>query len=178
MHHLGDDVLVRLEDAMTEGLQRRSDDAETSPGRGRRPVVVVGVDGSPASRCAALAAGSSARALGGSVVAVHVPTLSPWQSIAASLGAAQALAETRELTCRQIEAELATLFDLVDVPWRFVVGHGAVDASLTSVAAELHAAVVVVGTPRRTLRARLAHLVVPNVPRMLLRSGTDRILIA
>ena len=109
---------------------------------------------------------------------MHVPTLSPWQSIAASLGAAQALAETRELTCRQIEAELATLFDLVDVPWRFVVGHGAVDASLTRIAAELHAAVVVVGTPRRTLWARLAHIVVPNVPRMLLRSGTDRILIA
>ena len=61
---------------MTEGLQRHSDEAETWPDRGRRPVVVVGVDGSPASRCAALAAGSSARALGGTVVAVHVPTLS------------------------------------------------------------------------------------------------------
>jgi len=178
MHHLGDDVLVRLEDAMTEGLQRRSDESRTWPERGRRPVVVVGVDGSPASRCAALTAGSSARALGGSVVAVHVPTLSPLQSIAASLGAAQALAETREETCRQIEAELASLFDLVDVPWRFVVGHGAVEVSLTRIAAELHAAVLVVGTPRRTLRARAAHLVVPNVPRMLLRSGADRILIA
>jgi len=64
------------------------------------------------------------------------------------------------------------------VPWRFVVGHGAVDAMLTGIAAELHAAVVVVGTPRRTLGARLAHLVVPNVPRLLLRSGTNRILIA
>jgi nucleotide-binding universal stress UspA family protein len=178
MHHLGDDVLVRLEDSMTEGLQRRGDEARTGPGRGQRPVVVVGVDGSPASRCAALAAGSSARALGGVVVAVHVPTFSPWQSIAASLGAAQALAETRELTCRQMEAELATLFDLVDVPWRFVVRPGAVDASLSRTAAELHAAVVVVGTPRRTVRARLAHLLVPNVPRMLLRSGTNRILIA
>ena len=163
---------------MTEGLQRHSDEAETWPARGRRPVVVVGVDGSPASRCAALAAGSSARSLGGSVVAVYVPTLSPWLCLAAGLGAAQALVETRELTCRQIESELATLFDLVDVPWRFVVGHGAVDAMLTGIAAELHAAVVVVGTPRRTLGARLAHLVVPNVPRLLLRSGTNRILIA
>ena len=163
---------------MTEGLQRHSDEAQAWPGRSRPPVVVVGVDGSPASRCAALAAGSSARALGGTVVAVHVPTLSPWQSIAASVGAAQALAEIRELTCRQIEAELATLFDLVDVPWRFVVGHGAVDTALIRIAAELHAAVVVVGTPRRTLRARLAHLVVPNVPRRLLHTGTDRLLIA
>jgi len=163
---------------MTEGLQRRNDEAETGPDRRRRPVVVVGVDGSPASRCAALTAGSSARALGGMVVAVHVPTLSPWQSIAASIGAAQALVETREQTCRQIECELASLFDLVDVPWRFVVEQGAVDAALSRVAARLHAAVVVVGTPRRTLRARLAHLVVPNVPRLLLRSGADRILIA
>jgi nucleotide-binding universal stress UspA family protein len=177
MHHLGDDVLERLEDAMTEGLQWRGDESGTGSGRARRPVVVVGVDGSPASRCAALTAGSSARALGGTVVAVHVPTLSAWQSIAASLGAAQALVETRELTCRQIESELATLFDLVDVPWRFVVEPGAVDAALARVASRLHAAVVVVGTPRRTLRARLAHLVVPNVPRLLLRSGTDRILI-
>jgi nucleotide-binding universal stress UspA family protein len=162
---------------MTEGLQRR-DETDTWPARCRRPVVVVGVDGSPASRCAALAAGSSARALGGTVVAVHVPTLSPWQCLAAGLGAASALVETRELACRQIEAELAALFDLVDVPWRFVVGHGAVDATLSRIAAELHAAVVVVGTPRRSLSARLAHLVVPNVPRMLLRSGTTRILIA
>ncbi len=162
---------------MTEGLQRH-DEAGTGPDRDRRPVVVVGVDGSPASRCAALTAGSSARALGGTVVAVHVPTLSAGQAIAASLGAAQALAETRELACRQIESELAALFDLVDVPWRFVVEPGAVDAALARVAGRLHAAVVVVGTPRRTLRARLAHLVVPNVPRLLLRSGTDRILIA
>ena len=161
---------------MTEGLQPRGDEAET--GRGRPPVVVVGVDGSPASRCAALTAGSSARALGGTVVAVHVPTQSPWQSIAASIGAGQALIEARELACRQVEAELAALFDLVDVPWRFVVGYGAVDAALTRVAAELQAAVVVVGTPSRTLRARLTHLVVPNVPRRLLRSGSDRILIA
>jgi nucleotide-binding universal stress UspA family protein len=178
LHHLGDDVLVRLEDAMTEGLQWRGDEAGTWPDAGRRPVVVVGVDGSPASRCAALTAASSARALGGTVVAVHVPTVSPWHSIAACMGAAQALVETRTLACQQIEAELATLFDLVDVPWRFVVGHGAVDASLTRVATELHAALVVVGTPRRTLRARLAHVVVPNVPRLLLRSGADRILIA
>jgi nucleotide-binding universal stress UspA family protein len=178
MHHLGDDVLVRLEDGMTEGLQRRSDEAGRWREPARRPVVVVGVDGSPASRCAALTAGSSARGLGGTVVAVHVPTLSPWQSIAASVGAAQALVETRELVCRQIEAELGSLFDLVDVPWRFVVEHGAVDAALSKVATELHAAVVVVGAPRRTLRARLAHLVVPNVPRQLLRSGADRILIA
>jgi len=163
---------------MTEGLQRHGDEADTWPAPARRPVVVVGVDGSPASRCAALAAGSSARARGGTVVAVHVPTLSPWQCLAAGLGAAQALAETRELTCRQIQSELASLFDLVDVPWRFVVAHGAVDESLRRIAAELHAAVVVVGTPRRTVRARLAHLVVPNVPALLLRSGTDRILIA
>jgi nucleotide-binding universal stress UspA family protein len=178
MHHLGDDVLVRLEDAMTEGLQRRSDEPGTGPDRIRRPVVVVGVDGSPASRCAALTAGSSARTLGGTVVAVHVPTFSAWQSIAANLGAAQALVETREQTCQQIEAELAALFDLVDVPWRFVVETGAVDAVLSRIATREHAAVVVVGTPRRTLRARLAHLVVPNVPRLLLRSGADRILIA
>jgi nucleotide-binding universal stress UspA family protein len=178
MHHLGDDVLVRLEDAMTEGLQRRSDEAGTGPDPGRRPVVVVGVDGSPASRCAALTAGSSARALGGTVVAVHVPTLCPWQSIAATLGAAQALVETRQQTCRQMESELATLFDLVDVPWRFVVEPGAVDVALARVATRTHAAVVVVGTPRRTLRARLAHLVVPNVPRLLLRSGASRVLIA
>jgi nucleotide-binding universal stress UspA family protein len=140
--------------------------------------VVVGVDGSAASRCAALAAGSSARSLGGTVVAVYVPTFSPWQCLAAGLGAGQALVEMSELTCRQIEDELASLFDLVDVPWRFVVGHGAVDAILTRTAAELHAAVVVVGTPRRTLRARLTHLLVPNVPRLLLRSGANRILIA
>lgn len=163
---------------MTEGLQRHSDEAQTWPARHRRPVVVVGVDGSPASRCAALAAGSSARSLGGTVVAVHVPTLSPWQCLATGLGAVQALVETRELTCRQIESELASLFDLVDVPWRFVVAYGAVDVTLTRIAAELHAAVLVVGAPRRTLRARLAHLLVPNVPRLLMRSGANRVLIA
>ena len=163
---------------MTEGLQRHGNEPETGPARDRRPVVVVGVDGSPASRCAALAAGSSARSLGGTVVAVYVPTLSPWQCLAAGLGAGQALVETRELTRRQIESELASLFDLVDVPWRFVVCHGAVDTVLTRTAAELHAAVVVVGAPWRTLCARLAHLVVPNVPRLLMRSGANRILIA
>ena len=163
---------------MTEGLQRHSDEAETWPSRARRPVVLVGVDGSPASRCAALAAGGSARSLGGTIVAVHVPTLSPWLCLATGLGAARALVETRELTCRQIESELATLFDLVDVPWRFVVAYGAVDVTLTRIAAELHAAVLVVGTPRRTLGARLSHIVVPNVPQLLMRSGGNRVLIA
>jgi nucleotide-binding universal stress UspA family protein len=178
MHHLGDDVLVRLEDAMTEGPQRRSDGAGNWPDDGARPVVVVGVDGSPASRCAALTAGGSARRLGGSVVAVHVPTFGPWHAMAACLGAGQALVEAAEVGNEQIRSELAALFELVDVPWRFVVACGAVDVELSRIAAELHAAMVVVGAPRRTLGARLAHLVVPDVPRMLLRSGTNRLLVA
>jgi nucleotide-binding universal stress UspA family protein len=177
-HHRGNDVLDRLEDAMTEGLQRSSENSDAWQRGDGRPVVVVGVDGSPAAAGAALAASSTARALGGAVVAVHVPTLSPWQALAGCLGAGHVLLETAELTSRQIEAELATLFELEDVPWRFVVVHGAVDASLSRVAAELHAAVLVVGAPRRTLRARLAHVLVPNVPRRLLHSGTDRLLVA
>jgi hypothetical protein len=61
---------------MVESLQQHSDGPETWRYDGR-PVVVVGVDSSPASRSAALAAGSAARSLGGIVVAVHVPSLSP-----------------------------------------------------------------------------------------------------
>ena len=163
---------------MTEGLQRRSENPDAWWRGDGRPVVVVGVDGSAASRGAALAASSTARAIGGAVVAVHVPTLSPWQAIAGYLGAGSALIEIAELTSHQIEAELTTLFELEDVPWTFVVAHGAVEASLTRVATELHAAMLVVGAPRRTLRARLVHVLVPDVPRRLLNCGTDRLLIA
>jgi nucleotide-binding universal stress UspA family protein len=163
---------------MTEELQRRSENPDAWRHGDGRPVVVVGVDGSPASLGAALAASSTARAIGGAVVAVHVPTLSAWQAMAGCLGAGPALVETAELTSRQIEAELAALLELEGVPWRFVVDHAAVDAALTRIAAELHAAVLVVGAPRRSLRARLAHVLVPDVPRRLLHSGTDRLLIA
>jgi nucleotide-binding universal stress UspA family protein len=138
---------------MAEGLQRRSENPDARWRGDGRPVVVVGVDGSAASRGAALAASSTARAIGGAVVAVHVPTLSPWQAIAGCLGAGSALIEIAELTSHQIEAELATLFELEEVPWAFVVDHGAVEAALTRVAAELHAAMLVVGAPRRTRRA-------------------------
>jgi nucleotide-binding universal stress UspA family protein len=163
---------------MTEELQRRSEDAEAWRHGNGRPVVVVGVDGSPAACGAALAAGSAARSLGGTVVAVHVATLTPWQSIAACLGAGPALVETAELTSRQIKAELGSLFELEDVPWHFVVAHGTVGAALIRVATDLRAAVVVVGAPRRTVPARLAHLLSPNVPRMLLHADIDRLLIA
>ena len=163
---------------MTEGLHRSSEHpAAWQPGDAR-PVVVVGVDGSPGSRSAALVASSTARALGGTVVAVHVPTLSPWHAFAAALGAGSALLETAELTSQQIRDELATLFELEDVPWRYAVRHGPIGAALARTAAELHAAVLVVGAPSRTLRARLSHLLVPTVPRTLLHSGTNRLLVA
>jgi nucleotide-binding universal stress UspA family protein len=141
-------------------------------------VVVVGVNGSAASRSAALAAGSTAHAVGGAVVAVHVATISPWQAIAACLGAGQVLVETSASLEREMRAELATLFELENVPWRFVTAHGAVQESLTRIAAELHATLVVVGNPRRSPVARLTHLFVPSVPHKLLRTGTDRLLIA
>lgn len=163
---------------MTEGLRRRSEEPEAWPDGDGRPVVVVGVNGSPASRCAALAASSTAKAMGGTVVAVHVPTLTACQTLATCFGAGPALLETAELTSDQIRDELATLFELENVPWRFVVAPGAVDVTLARTAAALHAAVVVVGAPRRTLRARLSHLLVPSVPSLLLRSGTNRLLIA
>jgi nucleotide-binding universal stress UspA family protein len=163
---------------MTEGLQRRSEDSSAWRRGDGRPVVVVGVNGSAASRSAALAASSTARAVGGAVVAVHVATISPWQAIAACLGAGQVLIETAASIDQGIRAELATLFELEDVPWRFVVAHGAVESSLSRIAAELHATLVVVGNPRRCLRSRVLHLFTPNVPRRMLRTGTDRLLIA
>jgi nucleotide-binding universal stress UspA family protein len=163
---------------MIEGLQRSGDDTGT-PGHGEpRPVVVVGVDGSAASRSAALAASSAARSLGAAVVAVHVPSVSPWLSMACWLGAGHLLVETAELATQQIEADLAPLFALEGVPWRFVVARGPVGAALGRTARDLHAAVVVVGAPRRTARARLRHVLVPDVPRLLLRRGTDRLLVA
>lgn len=163
---------------MTEGLERRSENPDAWRRGDGRPVVVVGVNGSPASRSAALAASSTARAVGGAVVAVHVATISPWQAIATCLGAGQVLVETNASLEQEMRAELAPLFELEDVPWRFVVAHGAVEESLTRIAAELHATLVVVGNPRRSPAARLAHVFAPSVPRKLLRTGTDRLLIA
>ncbi|RZS91076.1 nucleotide-binding universal stress UspA family protein [Motilibacter rhizosphaerae] len=159
-----------------EELQRRS--TEPGPARERGPVVLVGVDGSRASRCAALAAASAARRMEGSVLAVHVPTLSPLAALACSMGAGALLGEAQREVSRQIEDELASLLELEDVPWRFVVETGPVGPALVRLAASTRAAVVVVGAPRRTWRGRLAHLLVPSVPRLLLRSGTDRLLIA
>jgi nucleotide-binding universal stress UspA family protein len=163
---------------MTEGLQRHSENPDAWRRGDGRPVVVVGVNGSAASRSAALAASSTARAVGGAVVAVHVATVSPWQAMAACLGAGQVLVETSASLDREIQAELATLFELENVPWQFVAGHGAVEDTLARIAAELHATLVVVGNPRRSLRGRLAHLFTPSVPRRMLRTGTDRLLIA
>jgi nucleotide-binding universal stress UspA family protein len=163
---------------MTEGLQRRSESPDPWRRGDGRPVVVVGVNGSAASRSAALAASSTARAVGGAVVAVHVATLSPWQAIAACLGAGQVLVETGASLDREMQAELATLFELESVPWRFVSAHGAVEDALARIAAELHATLVVVGNPRRSRRGRLTHLFAPSVPRRMLRTTTDRLLIA
>lgn len=163
---------------MIEGLQRPSEGPGDPERDAARPVVVVGVDGTAASRAAALAASSTARSLGAAVVAVHVPTVPPWQALACWIGGAYLVADVAECLSRQIESDLAALFELEDVPWRFVVARGAVGAALCRTAAELHAAVVVVGAPRRTLRCRLAHLLVPSVPRLLLRRGTNRLLIA
>jgi nucleotide-binding universal stress UspA family protein len=163
---------------MHEGLQR-SNGGTGAPEHGEAfPVVVVGVDGSAPSRCAALAASSAARSLGAAVVAVHVPLASPWLSMACWLGGGHLVAETAELATSQIEADLAPLFELEGVPWRFVVARGSVGGALGRTARELHATVVVVGAPRRTLRARLRHVLVPDVPRLLLRRGTDRLLVA
>lgn len=163
---------------MIEGLPRPSEDSGDPERDTARPFVVVGVDGSAPSRAAALAASSAARSLGASVVAVHVPTVSPWQALACWIGGGYLVAEAAESLTRQIESDLAALFELEEVPWRFVVARGAVGAALCQTAADLHAAVVVVGAPRRTLRCRLAHLFVPSVPRLLLRRGTDRLLVA
>src|SRR4051794_27178103 len=93
----GGNVVRTLEDAMIEGLQQ-SDAGTGTPEHGNAlPVVLVGVDGSAASRCAALAASSAARSLGAAVVAVHVPSVSPWLSMACWLGAGHLVAEAAEL---------------------------------------------------------------------------------
>src|SRR5947209_216096 len=78
---------------MIEGLQRSGDGTGAGSTGAHRPVVVVGVDGSPGSRSAALAASSVARSLGGTVVAVHVPTLSTAHAMACWLGAGYLVAK-------------------------------------------------------------------------------------
>ncbi|NHC15929.1 universal stress protein [Motilibacter deserti] len=163
---------------MSDWLQSRSDDRSAWDDGPRGPVVVVGVDGSRSSRCAALAAAGAARELGGTVVAAHVPTPSPVHAFAGLVGAGFVLQEAEDLQVRAIESQLAALFDLEDVPWRFVVLTGPVGAALDRLAEQTRAAVLVVGCPRRTLRRRLVHLLAPSVPRLLMRRQHGRLLVA
>jgi nucleotide-binding universal stress UspA family protein len=150
---------------MTEGLQRSSD----PPNRDQStpPVVVVGVDGGPASRCAALAAAGAARSMGGQVLAVHVPTPSPWHSLAGCLGAGSAVTGLTAAATERVRSELAALFALADVRWEFEVAHDAVHTSLLRAAERCDAALIVVGA---TGRRRLGVL-------RRLRRGTDRLLV-
>ncbi|NHC46797.1 universal stress protein [Motilibacter aurantiacus] len=163
---------------MSEWLQRRSEDDGLAGNGPYGPVVVVGVDGSRSSRCAALAAAGTARELGATVVAAHVPTPSPVHSFAGLMGAGFVLQEAEELQVREMEQQLAALFELEEVRWRFVVLSGPVGAALDELAAQLNAAVIVVGCPRRTLRRRLVHLLAPSVPRLLMRRHAGSLLVA
>lgn len=159
---------------MNEELRRRTREQAT----GQPPAVVVGVDGSPASRCAALTAAGAARSLGGTVVAVHVPSPSAWQALACCLGAAPALTDLAGASAERIRSDLTSLFALEGVAWEFVVAHDAVHTSLLRAAEEHDAAMVVIGASCRSRWSRLAHLVIPDLPRLLRRAAPDRLLIS
>ena len=141
---------------MTEAAEaRRSPEFPGRAAGATAPVIVVGLDGSPASWDAfSWAAGEAART-GGALIAVHAsPGLEPAAAFCVPLDYAAA-DRARQEFARQLAAEAAQRARDACVPLRFVRETGGGTRALASVARSAGADVVVVGRSAKMLH-RLA----------------------
>jgi nucleotide-binding universal stress UspA family protein len=116
------------------------------------PTVVCGVDGSPAAEAGLEYAGGLARALGGSLLAVHVRSGALEPHATSLIPGRQPFSgpiEDQRVTVATLERPLAHL--ALDVPTGTRVESGQVATRLTAVAAEEASALLVVGSRRHGL---------------------------
>lgn len=128
-----------------------------------RPVLIVGVDGTPASRHALAAAADLAATTGAALIAVHVARL-PAAVHAAPVTAAGELAAANDLAADHAHFDCELLLAGHDIAWTFQARHGDAATELQRAADDHDAAFIVVGQHRHRL-----------VTRMLMRSVTDRL---
>lgn len=131
------------------------------------PVVVVGVNGSPASDAALLVAAELAARFDGRLVVVHVEERSPLVDlnlVAGSGAAALVIANSEMSDGCHLECELALAQSAVDWSFEVRVGHPGPELALT--VRDFNAAWLVVGrsarrrfTPRRRSASTIEHLV-------------------
>lgn len=129
-----------------------------------RPVLLVGVDGTPASRHALAAAADLAATTGAVLIAVHVSRL-PAAVHAAPITAAGELAAANDLAADHAHFDCELLLAGHDIPWTFETRQGDAATELQRAADDHDAACIVVGHHRHRLLSRV-----------LMRSVTDRLL--
>jgi nucleotide-binding universal stress UspA family protein len=122
---------------------------------GPAPVIVVGLDGSPASWDAfAWAAGEAVRSNGSLIAVYATPAVEPGAAFGGPFDYAAA-EQARQEAARLLAAGAAQLASDVGVPLSFVREPGGVTRALTCVAHSARADLVVVGRSAKTLH-RLA----------------------
>jgi nucleotide-binding universal stress UspA family protein len=116
-----------------------------------RPLIVVGLDGSPSSWDAFCWAAGEAARQNGKVVAVYVvPTIDAGTVFGVTL-AYTSVEPISETVASELKTEAASRADELGVALDFITEHGDVTHVLTDVARELHAKLVVVGRSTKML---------------------------
>jgi nucleotide-binding universal stress UspA family protein len=121
---------------------------------GTRPVMIVGVDGSPAARDALGAAADLARVTQAFLVAVHVAHVPGVLHVAPASGSGSLHAAT-ELTADEAHVDCELVLAGRDVAWTFEARHGDAATELRRAADDHDAACIVIGRHRHGLVSRL-----------------------
>lgn len=117
------------------------------------PVVIVGVDGSPAARDALAVAARLAAATGGSLVAVHVEHI-PAAVYATPVHGSGSLTAANDLAADHAHFDCELILAGQNIPWTFETRHGKVAAELQHAADDHDAACIVVGRQSHRFVAR------------------------
>lgn len=118
------------------------------------PVVIVGVDGSPAARDALAVAAELAAATGASLVAVHVEHV-PAAVYAAPAHGIGSLTAANDLAADHAHFDCELVLAGQSIPWTFETRHGKTAAELQRAADEHDAACIVVGRHRHGFVTRV-----------------------